>query len=52
MKKYDTSSRSHIEPVKRRDEEEMRKRKKIGRGNIEPVEKPVKGQTDKGIFKF
>jgi hypothetical protein len=41
----------HEEPKKRREEEEMRKRKKI-RGNVEPVEEPVKGQTGMEHFEF
>jgi hypothetical protein len=41
----------HEKPGKRREEEEMRKRKKI-RGNVEPVEEPVKGQSGAEHFEF
>lgn len=43
--------RGHVEPQKRREEEELRKRKKI-KGNVEPVEEMVHGQTGKETFEF
>ena len=44
-------SMPHEKPSKRREEEELRKRKKI-KGNVEPVEEPVKGQSGKEHFEF
>ena len=44
-------SMPHEKPKKRREEEEMRKRKRI-KGNVEPVEEPVKGQSGKEHFEF
>jgi hypothetical protein len=41
----------HEKPSKRREEEEMRKRKRI-RDNLEPVEEHVKGQTGGETFEF
>jgi hypothetical protein len=41
----------HEKPSKRREEEELRKRKKI-RGNVEPVEEPVKGQSGMETFEY
>jgi hypothetical protein len=41
----------HVNPGERRKEEEMRKRKKV-RGNVEPVEEPVKGQSGQQHFEF
>ena len=41
----------HEKPSKRREEEELRKRKKI-RGNVEPVEEPVKGQSGAETFEY
>jgi hypothetical protein len=43
--------RGHVEPNERREEEEMRKRKKI-KGNVEPVEEVVHGQSGKETFEF
>jgi hypothetical protein len=37
-------SMPHEKPSKRREEEEMRKRKRV-RGNVEPAEEPIKGQS-------
>ena len=44
-------SMPHEKPGKRREEEEMRRRKRI-RGNVEPVEEPVRGQSGEGHFEF
>jgi hypothetical protein len=41
----------HEKPSKRREEEEMLKRKKI-RGNVEPAEEPVQGQSGAEHFEF
>ena len=41
----------HEEPKKRREEEEMRKRKRV-RGNVEPAEQPVQGQSGREHFEF
>jgi len=43
--------RGHMEPNKRREEEEMRKKKKI-KGNVEPVEEMVHGQSGKETFEY
>lgn len=43
--------RGHEGKEKRNEEEEMRKRKKI-KGNVEPVEEPVKGQAGKQTFEY
>ncbi|HMK48266.1 MAG TPA: hypothetical protein VK436_16705 [Methanocella sp.] len=43
--------RGHKTPGERREEEDMRKRKKI-RGNVEPVEEHVRGQAGKETFEF
>lgn len=43
--------RGHVDPQTRREEEEMRKRKKI-KGNVEPVEEMVHGQAGKETFEF
>jgi hypothetical protein len=43
--------RGHIDPNKRREEEEIRKKKKI-RGNVEPVEEMVHGQTGRETFEY
>ena len=44
-------SMPHEKPGERRKEEEMRRRKRV-RGNVEPVEEPVKGQTGGERFEF
>ena len=43
--------RGHMDPHKRREEEELQKKKKI-KGNIEPVEEFVHGQTGRETFEF
>ena len=41
----------HEKPSKRREEEEMRKRKRI-RGNLEPAEEIERGQSGAGTFEY